>query len=261
MPIRSSPADSTGRAFGGLRRTTIEKINDDPYLQELDLNGLNEEKKTQVERVQEWGFSSVPMGPSDDQQGQQQQDGGGQAGGSASGGAGGKKAKKYAMAIIGYFAGSRSHGVILGVDDRRHRPRKLKEGESIQYDHQGQKFHLRNTGVEISGGDENLLQGEDKQPGGRNKKLPIRLWTGDGSHLIEKNKVTHAVKQTTHVIEDKKHTFVAGNATVTIEDGKITLDVDGTKVIVKPNRIDLGAEGGAKVLTVAGPAKKVYAEV
>lgn len=238
MPVRASQADTSGRTFGGLRRVTIEKINDDPKLQELDVNGLNEETKTKMERVQEWGYSSVPLSPSEDQ-------GSGQSGGQG----GQSKAKKYAMAIVGYFAGSRSHGVVLGVDDRRHRPLSLKEGESAQYDHQAQKVHITRTGIEISGGDDKLKQGDDggegaggsdgkQQRKSRSKKLPIHTWTGDSHILLEKDKQTHWIGDKSKIVQTADSiTFTVGKSSIKIEDGKITTTAE---TIVEDGNVKLG---------------------
>lgn len=115
MRARQSGADSASRVQSSLARATITKINDGPKVQELDIEILKDETKTQVERFQEYGFSSVPLSPT-----------------------GSDKAE----AIVAFLGSHRSHAVIVGVDDRRHRPKGLKEGESQMYDDQGQKVHL-----------------------------------------------------------------------------------------------------------------------
>lgn len=145
--IRSSRGDAAGRAFRGLTRGTVEKVNDGPKMQEIDVNLLQDEKKQGVERWQNYGFSSVPLGPT---------------------------AKKYAEALIGFLGGNRSHGVVLGIDDRRHRPKNMKSGESVQYDDQGQQVHLSREGIRIKGGE---------------KQLPVHVDIGDTHAEFTKEQV------------------------------------------------------------------------
>lgn len=240
--IRSSWADNAARAFGMFGRGTIEKINDATKLQELDLNLLKDETKTSVERFGEYGFSSVPLGPSKDSKG----------------------VKKYAAAVVAFLSGNRSHGVILGVDDRRHRPQGLKEGEVALYDDQAQKVHVGRDGITISGGDDNLKQGEDGGSGqgrqSRSKKLPITVTTGDSTHVVAKDKITDTVKQTTRTLQDGVHEMKVGDdCYVKVEGDKVTVCKGDMKVIVSASRVDLGGEGGSAVATQAGFSTKVFA--
>lgn len=124
--IRSSRADTSGRAFRMFMRATVEKVNDGPQMQEVDVNLFQDEKKEGVERWQNYGFSSVPKGP---------------------------EGKKYAEAIVAFLGGNRSHGVVLGIDDRRFRPKNLKAGESVQYDDEGKQVLLSRDGIKIRTGD------------------------------------------------------------------------------------------------------------
>jgi phage baseplate assembly protein V len=54
-----------------------------------------------------------------------------------------------AEAIVAFFDGDRSHGVVLAVGDRRFRLTGLQDGEVAIYDDQGQKVHLTRDGVVI----------------------------------------------------------------------------------------------------------------
>lgn len=51
-----------------------------------------------------------------------------------------------AECIVVAVGGITSHLAILGIDDRRHRPKNLKAGEVMLYDHLGQYFHFKEDG-------------------------------------------------------------------------------------------------------------------
>lgn len=129
---RSSTADAAKRAYLGASRATIGKVSDGKKMQEVDLDITSDETRSGVERPQNYGFSSVPLAPSSN----------GEA----------------AEAIIVGMGGSRSHPVVVAIDDRRHRPKDLQGGESIQYDDQGQKVHLTRDGVVIASATKITLQ-------------------------------------------------------------------------------------------------------
>jgi len=107
-------------------RGVVKLVNDDPRMQELQLQLLSGEVRT-AERFQEYGFSSVPREPDADG----------------------------APECVGLFvAGERAHGLIVAVDDRRYRIQSLTSGEVVLYDDQGSKVHLQRSNViEISTGD------------------------------------------------------------------------------------------------------------
>lgn len=54
-----------------------------------------------------------------------------------------------AEALGGFFAGDRSHGVVITVADRRYRLRELKAGEVAMYDDLDQVVHLTREGIRI----------------------------------------------------------------------------------------------------------------
>jgi phage baseplate assembly protein V len=123
--MRSNTNDAARRSYIGISRGLLIKSNDDPKLQEANVQVLANEQHTGIERFQQYGVSSVPLP-----------------------GAGGK----YPEAIIAYLGGNRSHPVILAVDDRRHRPKGLKPGESVLYDDQGQRIYVSRDGIKIDAG-------------------------------------------------------------------------------------------------------------
>lgn len=153
--IRSTGRDTAGRAFRALARVTLAKIDDAKKVQEVDINIMQDEVKEGVERFQNYGFSSVPMKP---------------------------QGKKFTEAIVAFLGGNRSHGVVIATDDRRFRPKNLKEGESVQYDDQGQQIHLSRDGIRVKGGD---------------KKLPMHIDIGDVHFEVTKDQVMMKVGDNT----------------------------------------------------------------
>ncbi|MGD9766587.1 MAG: phage baseplate assembly protein [Pseudolabrys sp.] len=150
--MRSNTADAARRAYVGFSRGVLVKANDDPKMQEGNVRVLANEEHTDIERFQNYGFSSVPLGGSDG---------------------------KYPEVVIAYLGGNRSHPVILAADDRRHRPKSLKPGESIQYDDLGQKVHLTRDGIVVDAGA---------------AKKPIRVLNDTVEVKVESDKVTVTVK-------------------------------------------------------------------
>ncbi|MEY9638723.1 hypothetical protein ABIF66_006977 [Bradyrhizobium japonicum] len=145
---RNSLTDMAGRAMHHVVRLTMNKANDNPMMQELSFDGMVKEGRKIVERLQSFGMTSMPM-PRDDQQG---------------GGGGGESNMKgpAAEGIAVFLGGMRNHPVIIGMDDRRHRPMGLKAGESAQYDHQGQMTLIRKNGMFMLSLDD---EGGGQQPG------------------------------------------------------------------------------------------------
>ncbi len=96
-------------------RAVLDSISDGGGLQILRVHGFAGEVLDSVERFQPYGLTSVPL-----------------AG---------------AEAIVAAIAGSRAHVVALVVDDRRERPTGLSSGETMLYDHAGNRIHLKADGT------------------------------------------------------------------------------------------------------------------
>ncbi len=96
-------------------RAVIEAVDDGQKVQVLQLSLLADEVRDEVERFQEYGFTSVPP--------------------------------KGAEAILVCVAGDRAHGIVIATDDRRYRPKGLAEGESAMWtkDH-GKRVHAKSNG-------------------------------------------------------------------------------------------------------------------
>jgi phage gp45-like len=211
--MRSSQEDGSRRAFLSLVRGFLRKASDKPKMQEHEVELLSGERLTELEYFHPYGFTSVPLPPDD------------------------KDGKKAAEVIVGFLSGNRSHGVVLAVSDRRHRPKDWKPGESGLHDHQGQRVHVTNAGIVIAGGTKK--DNDDSS----DKKLPITLQVGDAKRVLKKD----------------EETITIGNATLTVKDGRIEAKVGDLKIIVTASRVDLGGEGGSAVITDAGPSSKVFA--
>ncbi|MEO6217769.1 MAG: phage baseplate assembly protein V [Sphingomonas sp.] len=100
-------------------RATIAKVDDDPMIQELQVELLSDETQESVEHFQPYGFAAHP--------------------------------KAGAEAIMLAVGGLRSHGLVINVADRRYRLTGLQEGEVAIHDDQGQKVLLGRDGITIHG--------------------------------------------------------------------------------------------------------------
>lgn len=98
-------------------RAVLSVISDGTAIQTAQARLLADEVQDDVERVQEYGFTSVP--------------------------------KPGAEAVIAFVGGNRDHGLIIAVDDRRYRLKGLASGEVALYDDLGQKVHLTRSGIVI----------------------------------------------------------------------------------------------------------------
>jgi hypothetical protein len=180
---RNSLMETAGRAFHQIVRLTLNKANDNPMMQEMNFDGMVNEGRKIVEMLQQFGNSSVPM-PRDQQQG-----------GGAGGGAGGDGANimgKAAEGIAVFLGGQRNHPVVIGVDDRRHRPMGLKPGESFQYDHQGQGTLIRNFATFMLSLDDD---GSGQQPGAAMLKDKDGKDTGQSKKQERYASIRHVVKK------------------------------------------------------------------
>jgi hypothetical protein len=146
----------SGRVMHQIVRLTMNKANDNPMMQELSFDGMVNEGRKIVERMQSFGMSAIPMPRDEDDKG----GGGGGGGGGGLGNIKGPAAEGIALLL----GGQRNHPVVIAVDDRRHRPMGMKPGESFQYDHQGQGTLIRKAATFIMSLDD---EGEGKQPGGK----------------------------------------------------------------------------------------------
>lgn len=109
-PIRRRVMMTVGRAV-------VRAINDDLGRQVVQIEVLRGEVRDAVERMQNYGFTSVPLAGAD--------------------------------AAVVFVAGNREQGIVVAIDDRRYRLTGLEAGEVAIYDDQGQKVHITRTGILI----------------------------------------------------------------------------------------------------------------
>jgi len=100
-------------------RAILTLIDDATRMQGLQVKLLDGEVCDNVDRVQQYGFTSVPL--------------------------------PGAEGIYLALGGSRDHGVVIVADDRRYRLKALAGGEVALYDDLGQKVHLTRSGIIIDG--------------------------------------------------------------------------------------------------------------
>jgi phage gp45-like len=179
---RNSLVDVSGRSMLQAVRMKLGsgmKINDNPMMQELDFGGMISEGRKLVERIQGFGNTSVPLPPiakkalaaagggaqgkSGPQAGTFAAGGGGGGGGGAGGGEAGGGQEEAPEGIAVFLGGQRNHPVVVGVDDRRHRPMGMKPGESAQYDDIGQMTLLRRNGTYLLSTDSEDQDGKKEE--------------------------------------------------------------------------------------------------
>ncbi len=102
-----------------ISRALLTLVNDGAGIQVVQVKLLAGEVRDSVERMQNYGFTSVPHGG--------------------------------AEGVMACVSGDRDHGIVIVMDDRRHRPTGLEKGESAQYDDLGQMVHLTRNGIVITG--------------------------------------------------------------------------------------------------------------
>jgi phage baseplate assembly protein V len=111
-----------------ISRGTIAGVDDAAQAQELQLDLLADETHDGVERFQQYGLTSVPLTD--------------------------------AEVVVAFPGGTRSHGIVLAVEDRRYRLRSMAPGEVALYDDQGQVVHLGRDGIRIASGKPVTIEAE-----------------------------------------------------------------------------------------------------
>lgn len=94
-----------------ISRGVLEAVKDDNKLQLLKLSLLADEQRDNIERFQQYGFTSNPL--------------------------------PGAECIALFPGGNRDHGIVIAVDDRRFRLKALKSGEVALYTDEGDKIHFK----------------------------------------------------------------------------------------------------------------------
>lgn len=106
-PLRNRVINLVTRAVVGL-------VDDSHKLQELQVSGLEDDDLDEVERFQNYGFTSVP--------------------------------KEGAEAVLLRLGGRGDHPIVIAVDDRRYRILNLVSGEVAVYTSTGSRIVLKDNG-------------------------------------------------------------------------------------------------------------------
>lgn len=98
-----------------ISRGVLESLKDDQGIQLVKLDIMAGENRDNIERFQQYGFTSVP--------------------------------KPGAEAVIIFQGGNREHGICISIDDRKFRLKALAEGEVALYTDEGDKIHFKRGGI------------------------------------------------------------------------------------------------------------------
>ena len=96
-------------------RVVLSRVDDSKKMQLVQLTVLDGETRESVERVQQYGFTSVP--------------------------------KPGAEGVAVFVGGYRDHGLVVAMDDRRYRLTGLQAGEVAVYTDQGDKVVIERGGT------------------------------------------------------------------------------------------------------------------
>lgn len=100
-----------------LARAVVQLVDDAKGIQSLQLAALADELIEGAERMQDYGFTSVPF--------------------------------PGAEAVLAFPGGLRSHGLVVAVGDRRYRLKGLQQGEVAIYDDQEQMVLIGREGIRV----------------------------------------------------------------------------------------------------------------
>jgi phage baseplate assembly protein V len=115
----SRETELSRRIAMGTTRGRMALVNDAKKLQQVQVELLADETKDDVERFQQYGFTSVPL--------------------------------EGAEALVVFLGGGRDHGIVFAIDDRRYRLTKLEAGDVALYTDEGTSIILtRDRTIKIS---------------------------------------------------------------------------------------------------------------
>lgn len=236
---RATPLDANMRAYSaGGARGVINKVDDSKLMQEVNANFMAGETHDAIEAPQNYGFTSVNMGP--DESGS-------------------------AEHFSSFMGGSRTLPAATVIDDRRHRLKGLDEGDVAMYRTKSDQlqFHLAQSGAYLTGPDSKklrmqLVQGQQQGQQGQGSGAAQGTQGGQGGAQQKTG------QQAQYKQDSKQYFEVSGSMTQSVnKQHQIVLQDKKTGVEVNTdNKVYLGAVSGQgsflPVMLVDGsPAKNV----
>lgn len=108
-----------------ISRAVVTLVDDSTAIQLVQLSLMQGEAKNRVERVQNYGFTSHPLGENE--------------------------------SVVVFVNGNKDHGLVIAVDDSRYRLKDLPEGGVAVYDNDGNYVKLtKQNGIEIEAPNEKV---------------------------------------------------------------------------------------------------------
>lgn len=107
------------RIMLSIGRAVLNAVYDDAPTQLVQVSMLSGEVRDKMERMAEYGFTSVPLSG--------------------------------AQGVAVFVGGDRGHGVVIATSDPRSRMKGLQPGEVAIYDDQGQSVHITRAGIVVKG--------------------------------------------------------------------------------------------------------------
>lgn len=164
-PLKTRIANMVGRAV-------VQLVKDSTQIQELQLDILSGETRDEIERFQNYGFTSVP--------------------------------KTGAEAVVLFVGGQRDHGLAIAVDDRRYRIGNLESGEVAVYTDQGDKIVLKRGGnIEITASTKVIVNAPTVELGGSSLLATDGLVHGTGIDTLT-GATYHALGSTSTKVKGAK---------------------------------------------------------
>lgn len=107
------------RILNLISRGQLLKVDDSKGIQRIDANFFSDEVHTNIERIQNYGFTSNP--------------------------------KPGCEVVTLFHSGNREHGIVIAIDDKKFRLKNLAAGEVAIYTDEGDNIHFkRNNKIEIT---------------------------------------------------------------------------------------------------------------
>jgi phage gp45-like len=247
MGRRSSTRIVADRMNNAITYTSVSDTAEDHLFRELQIDLYTDEQQQDIEHIEPYGVTSRVKKPTGEGQG-----------------------KKSAEAMTVFNNGTRSHGVVLVVGDRRYRLKGLQEGEVSLYDDQGHQVHITRDGIIISAPNSKKIvtqlmtddqmppstsggQGGQSKQAGRNTDATLTL-DKNGYNITHKQKISYTVGNSTLMLEPDK---------ITINSTKISnMASDHFETIGKTILgIDSADEGAPKGETGDVPYKQTYVKL